>query len=197
MKKRFLLLLSLVLIVSCLSACGPFLDLDPQLPEYPGVFFTEEILDKYDVSDFPVPEDLKNGVTVGDILFELKMTEEAYCKYVSDVIAYLKGRDDILLLATDADPQRELGLCVPISETYDVSAKKHIFVFSTSFKGIDGTPIVDATRIRIEYLTPQDGYGNELPEETLLQTSKSFSYIPHISKPPVSQYQASYKVYCK
>lgn len=166
MKKLLLLSLALLMALS-LFGCAP---------EFPAdTFFSDELLAECDFSDLPVPK-LENSRLDGKSLC-LNLTEAEYEAYVAELVAYLRGREDVhhlsyyhsrYLLAEIAP----VDVCVPLPEDYDCSADQHEFVFSYTAELSENQMMRDPIRITVIRETRELFRGNfTYNTEIILQPS--------------------------
>lgn len=120
--------------------------------EYPAdTFFSDELLRQWSLTDMPVPK-LENSRLDGDTLC-CNLTDEEYEAYIAQLVAYLRGREDVYnlsyyhsryLLAEIAP----VDVCVPLPEDYDCSEDQHEFVF-TYTEQLNDDRMADPIRITI------------------------------------------------
>lgn len=143
MKK--LLLLSLVLLMALpLFGC---------MPNYPAdTFFSDELLAESGLTDLPVPK-LENSRLDGKSLC-LNLTEAEYAAYVAELVAYLRGREDVHHLSFYVSRYlmgeiAPVDVCAPLPEEYDCSANLHEFVFSYTAELSENQMMRDPVRITV------------------------------------------------
>ena len=141
MKK--LLLLSLVLLMALpLFGC---------MPNYPAdTFFSDEWLAESGLADLPVPQ-IENSRLDGKSLC-LNLTEAEYEAYVAELVAYLRGREDVHHLSFYVSRYlmgeiAPVDVCAPLPEEYDCSADRHEFVFSYTAELSENQMMRDPVRI--------------------------------------------------
>lgn len=143
MKK--LLLLSLVLLMALpLFGC---------MPNYPAdTFFSDELLAESGLADLPVPQ-IENSRLDGKSLC-LNLTEAEYAAYVAELVAYLRGREDVHHLSFYVSRYlmgeiAPVDVCAPLPEEYDCSAGRHEFVFSYTAELSENQMMRDPVRITV------------------------------------------------
>lgn len=135
MKKRLLWGLAMLMVLS-LFGCTR---------EYPeDTFFDTAILEEYQLSDMPVPK-LENSRLDGDSLC-LNLTDEEYEAYVAELVAWLRGREDVYSLCYYHSRYlmgeiAPVDVCAPLPQDYDCSGDWHEFVFTY-------TEILDENRMK-------------------------------------------------
>ena len=95
MKRLCITLWICILIATCLTACA-------STGMSFGSFYSKEYLAEKHLQDIPVPGNLSESVLTSDKTFYVNMTDDEYQKYVSDVLSYLQGREDIHYLGSPA-----------------------------------------------------------------------------------------------
>lgn len=123
------------------------------LPNYPAdTFYGAELLAEYNLSDLPVPK-LENSRLGGEYLY-CNLTDEEYESYVAELLAYLRGREDIHHLSYQYSRNLiaemvPIDVCAPLPEDYDHTGDLHRFVFTyTEALGADNR-ITDPIRISV------------------------------------------------
>ena len=90
------------------------------VPEWPkDTFYRADILAECDLSDLPVPK-LENSRLGGEYLY-CNLTQEEYETYVAELLAYLRGREDIHHLSYQHSRHLiaemwPIDVCVPLPE---------------------------------------------------------------------------------
>lgn len=142
MKKSVFLLA--LLMALCLLGC---------MPEYPAdTFFSDELLAEGNLSDLPMPK-LENSRLDGESLC-LNLTEEEYEAYVAELVAYLRGREDVYHLSFYVSRYlmgeiAPVDVCAPLPEDYDCSGDRHEFVFSYTEELSKNQMMRDPVRITV------------------------------------------------
>ena len=133
MKRLLALILTAILCLCCLASCGGSYNKNE--------FFSEEMLTQNKLADMPVPPHVDNSVNqYGNILY-LNLTKDEYESYVSDLLQYLRAKEDISYLGysvgsglvAEMIPYDEIA---PITDSYSPSRDSHKIFFSTK-NGID------------------------------------------------------------
>ena len=123
------------------------------LPDYPAdTFFGAELLAEYNLSDLPVPK-LENSRLGGEYLY-CNLTQEEYESYVAELVAYLRGREDIYNLCYRYGRTLQFGAfpldtCAPLPEDYDYTGDQHAFVFTYMEALGDDNRMADPIRISV------------------------------------------------
>ena len=143
MKK--LLIFSLILILALpLFGC---------VPEWPkDTFYRADILAECDLSDLPMPK-LENSRLGGEYLY-CNLTQEEYETYVAELLAYLRGREDIHHLSYQHSRHLiaemwPIDVCVPLPEDYDHTGDQNRFAFTYTEALGDDNRITDPIRISV------------------------------------------------
>lgn len=122
------------------------------VPNYPAdTFYGAELLAECNLSDLPVPE-LENSRLHGDRLC-LNLTQEEYEAYVAELVAYLRGREDVYNLcyrysSTLMFGAFRLDYCAPLPDDYDHTDDRHEFVFTYTAE-LNDERMTDPVRITI------------------------------------------------
>lgn len=141
--KKSVFLLALLMLLS-MAGC---------MPEYPAdTFFSDELLAESGLADLPVPK-LENSRLDGKSLW-LNLTEAEYEAYVAELVAYLRGREDVhhlsfyvrRYLMGEIAP---VDVCAPLPENYDCSGDRHEFVFSYTAELSENQMMRDPIRITV------------------------------------------------
>lgn len=141
--KKFVFLLALLMVLS-LFGC---------MPEYPAdTFFSDELLAESGLADLPVPK-LENSRLDSKSLC-LNLTEAEYAAYVAELVAYLRGREDVHHLSFRVSRYlmgeiAPVDVCAPLPEEYDCSADRHEFVFSYTAELSENQMMRDPIRITV------------------------------------------------
>ena len=139
MKKLLALCLTVVLCLCCLASCSNSYSKNE--------FFSEEFLTRNKLSDIPVPPHVDSSVIqYGNILY-LNLTKDEYGQFVSDLLEYLREKEDIFYLGysvrsglvAEMMPFDEIA---PITDSYSASRDSHRIFFSTS-NGMDDNNYLD------------------------------------------------------
>ena len=123
------------------------------VPNYPAdTFYGAELLAEHNLSDLPVPK-LENSRLGGEYLY-CNLTQEEYETYVAELLAYLRGREDIYNLCYRYGRTLQFGAfpldtCAPLPEDYDYTGDQHAFVFTYTEALGDDNRITDPIRISV------------------------------------------------
>ena len=123
------------------------------VPEWPkDTFYRADILAECDLSDLPVPK-LENSRLGGEYLY-CNLTQEEYEAYVAELVAYLRGREDIYNLCYRYGRTLQFGAfpldtCAPLPEDYDYTGDQHAFVFTYTEALGDDNRMADPIRISV------------------------------------------------
>lgn len=143
MKKLLLWSLALLMALSLLGC----------MPNYPAdTFFSDELLAESGLADLPVPK-IENSRLDGKSLC-LNLTEAEYEAYVAELVAYLRGREDVHHLSFYVSRYlmgeiAPVDVCAPLPEDYDCSANLHEFVFSYTAELSENQMMHDPVRITV------------------------------------------------
>lgn len=119
----FLFLVGLVCLTSCVSSYDD------------NKFFSEEVLSQADLTDIPIPANVNNSVLQYGNKLYLNLTNEEYAEYVTNILNYLKVKEDIYYLGYSVGsglwgeivPYNKIA---PLTETYQATLDNHDFFFS-------------------------------------------------------------------
>lgn len=142
--KKLLLLTLAVLLALPLYGC---------VPEWPkDTFYRADILAECDLSDLPMPK-LENSRLGGEYLY-CNLTQEEYETYVAELLAYLRGREDIHHLCYQHSRHLlaeivPVDVCAPLPEDYDHTGDLHRFVFAYTEALGDDNRMADPIRISV------------------------------------------------
>ena len=148
MKRLLSAILLLVIILCGFTACNNTTK---------NEFFSEETLAQAHLSDIPIPPGIDNSVLQLEKVLYLRITIGEYEKYVSDVLTYLREREDIFYLGYSVGEglKAEMfpyNIIAPIKDDYDIKADEHKFIFSpqSSLSENDNRSLINPVKITIK-----------------------------------------------
>ena len=125
MKRLLACVLIALLSICALSSCRNYKE---------NRFFSNELLSKNKLADMPVPPNVDNSVIKNGNVLYLRLDRAEYEQYVSNLVKYLRERNDIYYLGYAVDFHYNnlfrASVIAPIKDGYDVSLEKHEFIFS-------------------------------------------------------------------
>ena len=123
------------------------------VPEWPkDTFYRADILAECDLSDLPMPK-LENSRLGGEYRY-CNLAQEEYESYVAELVAYLRGREDIHHLCYQHSRHLiaemwPIDVCAPLPEDYDHTGDLHRFVFTYTEALGDDNRMADPIRISV------------------------------------------------
>ena len=126
MKKAFIIL-ALVLCLCTLVSCEDSYK--------SGEFFSDEFLDKNGLTGIPVPLKIEDSVIKNEDSVYLNLTKAEHEQYVSELVSFLRGRDDIYYLGYSVGGYLLAEIVpydktAPITDSYDTSDDEQEIFFS-------------------------------------------------------------------
>lgn len=156
MKKIITCLLAIILFSCCFTSCEPSYE--------ENVFFADEFLIERSLENMPVPPHIDNSVMESGKILYLRLDESEYEQYVTDLLEYLRGKEDIYYLGYSVDFHYNnlfrANVIAPIKDNYDTSKNKHDFYFATENQlgGRSGNLLYSPVEICIIYEYGQLSY---------------------------------------
>ena len=125
--KKFLIALALLLCLCTLTSCND---------SYKnGEFFSDEFLSQNGLSGIPVPPKIEKSVIKNENYIYLNLTKAEYEEYISELVSYLKIKEDIYYLGysvggyllAEMFPYDKIA---PVTDSYDAARDEHEIFFS-------------------------------------------------------------------
>ena len=147
MKKMLLVSIILAVVLTCLVSCNSVKE---------NEFFSQELLERTGLQDMPVPPSVENSRLQFGVVLYLNINEEEYQNYLEELIAYIRGREDICYLGYSVGHYLEAEMfpydeIAPITEKYWSEREDLDLFFSTEkeLSGSDDRNLVNPVEIKV------------------------------------------------